>query len=352
MRRIVHVDMDCFYAAIELRERPELRGKPVAVGGGVRGVLTTCNYEARAFGCRSAMPAFKAKRLCPDLIFLPVRFDLYRAESRRIREIFHEFTDLVEPLSLDEAYLDVSALRSQASAVAAEIRQRIRERTGLTASAGIGPNKFLAKIASDWRKPDGLFEIRPDEVADFMPALPVERIWGVGGRTAERLHEIGVTTCGDLQKISLPELGQRFGKFGSVLHELCRGIDHRPVEPNRERKSVSSEETFFDNITRLDEARERLASLLADVTETCRERHADRAIREGFVKLKFGDFTQTTAQCPVASLDADPFVALLEEAWERGLGRSVRLIGAGVRFQSRELGGEGSGQLEMFADES
>lgn len=351
MPKIIHVDMDCFYAAIELRERPELRGKPVAVGGGKRGVLTTCNYEARAFGCRSAMPAFKARRLCPGLIFLPVRFDLYRAESRRIREIFHEFTDLVEPLSLDEAYLDVSALKSGPAAVASEIRHRIRERTQLTASAGIGPNKFLAKIASDWRKPDGQFEIRPEEVESFMPTLPVERLWGVGGRTAEKMHALGWKTCADLQRVPGAVLGQHFGKFGHSLHDLCRGIDHRAVEPDRERKSVSSEETCFENISRLETARERLTELLADVAEICRARHVDRAIREGFVKLKFGDFAQTSAQCPLSAPDPVVFAALLEEAWGRRAGRSVRLIGAGVRFHSREAVAEQGQQLEMFTEE-
>ena len=239
-RKIIHVDMDCFYAAIEMRERPELRGQPVAVGGSRRGVLTTCNYEARKFGCRSAMPSFQALRLCPDLVLLPVRFDLYRKESKRIRSIFTSFTDLVEPLSLDEAYLDVSHLRSEAASIAREVRERIREETQLTASAGIAPNKFLAKIASDWRKPDGQFEIRQEDIESFLRDLPVEKIWGVGKRTAKKIHALGAQTCGDLQGFTILELDRRFGRFGQELFNLCRGIDSRRVNPNRERKSVSN----------------------------------------------------------------------------------------------------------------
>ncbi|MGB3117233.1 MAG: DNA polymerase IV [Verrucomicrobiales bacterium] len=348
MGRIIHVDMDCFYAAIELRERPELEGLPVAVGGGSRGVLTTCNYVARTFGCRSAMPVFQAKRLCPDLILLPVRFELYREESRIIRGIFHEFTDRVEPLSLDEAYLDVTGLRSEAFLIASEIRQRIRERTGLAASAGIGPNKFLAKLASDWRKPDGQFEIRPEEVEAFMPELPVERLWGVGSRTAARLHALGVRTCGDLQSLGLVELDRHFGRFGSLLHEMCRGIDHRLVDSNRERKSVSSEETFATDLSRRETGLERLGLLLDEVASVCQAKHVDRVIREGFVKLKFSDFTQTTAQRPMPTVVREDFEALLAEAWDRGQGRAVRLIGAGVRFQSRNDAVDRETQLDLF----
>lgn len=348
MGRIIHVDMDCFYAAIELRERPELEGLPVAVGGGSRGVLTTCNYVARTFGCRSAMPVFQAKRLCPDLILLPVRFELYREESRIIRGIFHEFTDRVEPLSLDEAYLDVTGLRSEAFLIASEIRQRIRERTGLAASAGIGPNKFLAKLASDWRKPDGQFEIRPEEVEAFMPELPVERLWGVGSRTAARLHALGVRTCGDLQSLGLVELDRHFGRFGSLLHEMCRGIDHRLVDSNRERKSVSSEETFATDLSRRETGLERLGLLLDEVASVCQAKHVDRVIREGFVKLKFSDFTQTTAQRPMPTVVREDFEALLAEAWDRGQGRAVRLIGAGVRFQARNDAMDRETQLDLF----
>jgi len=347
MRKIVHVDMDCFYAAVELRERPELRGRPVAVGGSSgRGVLTTCNYEARAYGCHSAMPVFKARELCPQLVLLPVRFDLYRAESIRIREIFARFTALVEPLSLDEAYLDLSHLRSEGAVLAAEIRNRIREETGLTASAGIAPNKFLAKIASDWRKPDGQFEIRPDEIEDFLAPLPVERIWGVGKATAARLRACGITTCGELRERSEIELAQRFGKFGSELRRLAHGIDERPVNPHRERKSLSNETTFLENLDTLEEGLLRLEPLVAELSEDFDARHSRREIRECFVKLKFGDFKTTTAQRASDRIDLALLRELLAEAWSRGEGRSVRLIGTGVRFRPEDE--DAPVQLEMF----
>lgn len=346
-RKIIHVDMDCFYAAIELRERPELIGKPVAVGGtSGRGVLTTCNYEAREFGCRSAMPAFKARALCPDLILLPTNFALYQKESRRIREIFGQFTSLIEPLSLDEAYLDVSHLDSETSTIAWEIRERIRLETGLTASAGIAPNKFLAKIASDWRKPNGQYEIRPDEIDDFLSTLPVKKIWGVGKRTAQRLNEAGIQTCGELRERSEVELVRRFGKFGRSLHRLCQGIDDRPVNPHRDRKSLSNERTFRENLTDLDEGLEKLDALIEELREDLSGRHEEREIRECVVKVKFEDFQITSAQRPAESVVATDLRELLAEAWERGNGKSVRLIGAGVRF--RPLPTNGVEQLEMF----
>jgi DNA polymerase-4 len=345
-RRIVHVDMDCFYAAIEMRERPELAGRPVAVGGSSgRGVLTTCNYEARKYGCRSAMPAFKALALCPGLVLLPVRFELYRTESASIREIFARYTDRIEPLSLDEAYLDVSHLGSEAASVAWAIRERIREERRLTASAGIAPNKFLAKVASEWNKPDGQFEIRPGEVEAFLESLPVERIWGVGRRTAERLHEAGIRTCGEMRSRSEVELVRRFGKFGRSLHRLCRGIDERPVETHRERKSLGNERTFRENLQSPEAGLPLLDEIVGELAEDLADRHGDRQIRENVVKVKFEDFQTTTAQRASDRLDAELMRELLAEAWKRGGGRSVRLIGAAVRF--REEGDEG-GQMELF----
>ncbi|MGY8644257.1 MAG: DNA polymerase IV [Verrucomicrobiales bacterium] len=348
-RKIIHVDMDCFYAAIELRERPELVGQPVAVGGSTgRGVLTTCNYEARKFGCHSAMPVFKALRKCPNLVLLPVRSDLYREESHRIREIFHSFTDLVEPLSLDEAYLDVSHLDSETATIAAEVRDRIREETKLTASAGIAPNKFLAKIASDWEKPDGQFEVLESEIDDFVYSLPVEKIWGVGKRTAEKIHAIGAKTCGDLQKLTLVELDRRFGKFGHELYRLSRGIDERHVNPNRERKSVSNERTYRENIVSVEEGSEKLRPLIDELLDDVGGKHSDRQIREGVVKLKFEDFSITSAQRPMDKIEPHVFEELIQEAWVRGDGKSVRLIGAGVRFVSEKKKEAISPQLEMF----
>lgn len=346
-RKIIHVDMDCFYAAIEMRERPELAGRPVAVGGSSgRGVLTTCNYEARKYGCRSAMPAFKARELCPELVLLPVRFDLYREESARIRAIFSAFTDLIEPLSLDEAYLDVSHLASEAASVAWEVRERIRSQMNLTASAGIASNKFIAKIASDWRKPDGQFEVRDDEVTGFLAALPVEKIWGVGKATAIRLHEAGIPTCGAMRERSEMELVQRFGKFGRSLFRLCRGIDDRVVNPNRERKSLSNERTFRENLTSVEDGLEKLEELIVELQDDLSGRHGAREVRECVVKVKFGDFQITSAQRAADKVEPDLMRELLAEAWERGEGKSVRLIGAGVRFRSLEK--EDDGQMEMF----
>lgn len=339
--------MDCFYAAIEIRDHPELAGKPVAVGGrSGRGVLTTCNYEARKFGCRSAMPSFKAKQLCPALIMMPTRFSVYREESKRIREIFSQFTELIEPLSLDEAYLDVSHLRSEASSVAWEIRERIRSTTGLTASAGIASNKFLAKIASDWEKPDGQFEVTPDILEKFLTTLPVKKIWGVGKRTAEKLEGAGIETCGDLQGRTEMELVARYGKFGRALYRLCRGEDDRPVNPHRERKSVSNERTYSENLTTVMEGQEKLRELVEELAEDLGKGHTDRSIRESVVKLKFEDFQITSAQRAATIIEPQVYNELLAEAWERGGGKSVRLIGAGVRFHPVQT--EESAQLEMF----
>lgn len=336
--------MDCFYAAIEMRDRPELAGLPVAVGGrsSQRGVLTTANYEARKFGCRSAMPTYKALSLCPQLIVLPVRFEAYHRESDRIREIFLEFTPLIEPLSLDEAYLDVSHLRSQGAHIAAEIRARIKETTQLNASAGIAPNKFLAKIASDWNKPNGQFEIREPDIAAFMTNLPVRRIWGVGERTAEKLERLGLKTCGDIQRWSLNRLTDEFGKFGVDLYQLSRGQDDGQVKPDRERKSLSTERTFGEDFTTLETCLDQLGPIYEEMTRDLTERCPERAIAKSFVKLKFNDFNTTTAECPAREPVWDTYQTLLEEAWSRRRGRTVRLIGAGVRFTP-----PGDSQLEL-----
>lgn len=339
MRKIIHVDMDCFYAAIEERDDPSLRGKPIAVGGNSRrGVLTTANYEARRFGCRSAMPVFKAKELCPHLILVPVRFDVYRAESSRIRSIFARFTELVEPLSLDEAYLDVSHLRSDPAAVAREIRAQIREETGLTASAGISINKLVAKIASDWNKPDGQFAVPAAEVPAFMAALPVGRLWGVGGKTRARLSAMGIETCADVIRFGRIELARKLGRSGAELWELAHGTDERPVTPHRIRKSLSSEMTFSENIELLPGLIPPLRGILEGLAEDLSARHAHRRIRSLVVKLKFADFERTTAERADDQLDPAVFEELLAEAWKRGRGRAVRLLGAGVRFEDPDSG--------------
>jgi DNA polymerase-4 len=332
VRKIIHIDMDCFYAAVEMRERPELAGRPIAVGGGERrGVVTTCNYEARKFGVRSAMPGYKAKELCPALVFLPVRFDLYRAVSQRIRRIFLDYTPLVEPLSLDEAYLDVSGQERFAWDLAKEIRARILQETGLTCSAGVAGNKMLAKIASEWRKPNGQFAITPGDVEAFMRDLPVRKLWGVGPKSAEKFAAEGIQTCADLQRVSLVEMARRHGRWGEELYHLCRGEDERPVEPDRPRKSLSNESTFDVNLTSLEACQSALAGMVDELLAEIATKAADRRIHKAFVKVKFADFTRTTKECVCETPDLETYRSLLEVAYARRQ-QSVRLLGAGVRF--------------------
>ena len=336
MRKIIHLDMDCFYAAVEMRERPELAGQPIAVGGGSnRGVVTTCNYEARKYGVRSAMPGFMARERCPHLVFLPVRFDLYRADSQRIRTILHEYTPLVEPLSLDEAFLDVTQADRYAWDIAREIRARIRSELKLTASAGIAANKMLAKIASDWRKPDGQFAILPDEVAAFMRDLPVRKLWGVGPKSAERFAARGIQVCGDLQRFSLAEMIQQHGKWGAELYRLCRGEDDREVQPNRSRKSLSNENTFAGDLHTLEQCADALDDLAEDLLDELRRKAADRRVRKAFVKIKYADFSRTSRECICPAPTTAVFQQLLVEAHARK-SLPVRLLGAGVRFEDDE----------------
>ncbi len=339
--------MDCFYAAVEMRERPELAGQPIAVGGGGRrGVVTTCNYEARKFGVRSAMPGFMARERCPQLVFLPVRFDLYRADSAHVFGILREYTPLVEPLSLDEAFLDVSDSPRFAWDIAREIRARIRAELGLTASAGIAANKMLAKIASDWRKPDGQFAILPEQVEAFMRALPVRKLWGVGPKGADRFAAQGIHTCGDLQALSRAALAQRHGRWGEELYALCRGHDDRPVEPDRLRKSLSNESTFAEPLLTLDQCGVALDALCAELLDELDRITPARRVRKAFVKVKFADFTRTTRECVCAEPTSDVFRALLAEAHGRSV-LPVRLLGTGVRFAEEEEA-EAAVQLELF----
>jgi DNA polymerase IV len=330
--------MDCFYAAIEVRDRPELRGKPVGVGGARdrRGVLTTCNYEARKFGVRSAMPTFMALQRCPKLIVIPPRFDVYRRESALIRGILHRFTSLVEPLSLDEAYLDVSAHPGAPGALAEVIRDLIFRKTKLTASAGIAPNKLVAKIASDLNKPNGQYEVPAKDVPEFMATLPVRKIWGIGAVTEQKLQQRGIGTCGELQRFSRLQLQNMFGKFGTELYDLSRGIDERPVEPHRERKSLSTEETFAINLETLAACEEKLEELFAELMADLAQKETTRTVTKIFVKLKFADFTRTTVERAGLAPSLGDYRSLLAEAFAR-TGKSVRLLGVGVRFAPLDL---------------
>jgi len=332
-RTIIHLDMDCFYAAIEVRDRPALRGKPIGVGGARnrRGVLTTCNYEARKFGVRSAMPTFMALQRCPNLIVLPTRFDVYRREATVIRAILHRFTPLGAPLSLDEAYLDVTEHPGAHGALAQAIRDMIFHKTKLTSSAGIGPNKLIAKIASEINKPDGQLEVTPEQVPEFMKKLPVRKIWGIGPATEQKLERLGIKSCADLQRFSRAELEERFGKFGIELYDLCRGIDHRPIESDRERKSLSTEETFPVNLDTLEQCADRLEELFEELMADLAQKEATRTVTKIFVKLKFADFTRTTVERAGLAPTLGDYRTLLAEAFAR-TSKPVRLLGVGVRF--------------------
>ncbi len=291
MRKIIHVDMDAFYASVEQRDDPALRGRPVVVAWrGARSVVCAASYEARTFGVRSAMPAARAERLCPDAVFVPPDFTRYKAASNQIREIMLRHTDLVEPLSLDEAYLDVTEPKSDltsATAIAQSIRAQIREETRLTASAGVAPAKFLAKIASDWRKPDGLFVIRPQDVAAFLEPLPVARIHGVGKVMDGKLAALGVRTVGQLRDVDVHALEARFGRYGRRLSELAHGIDHAQVKPDRPTQSISAEDTFATDVP-LDATVSIIRELAAKVWASANK--DERVGRTVVLKLKTHDF--------------------------------------------------------------
>lgn len=336
--------MDCFYAAIECRDDPSVADKPVGVGGASRrSVLTTCNYVARAFGCRSAMPVFKALELCPQLIIKPVRGEVYRKESRKVRAIFARYTELVEPLSLDEAYLDVSHHRRYAYDLARQIRREIYLETQLTASAGIAPNKMLAKIASDWRKPNGQFAILPRDVADFMRDLPVRRIPGVGPRAEALLLEHSIRTCGELQAVSVARLEDWFGASRALeLRARCRGEDDRPVEPHRDRKSMSVERTYEENLDSQADCLSVLPTLLGELAGDLAKSASGLSFNKIFLKLKFSNFQQTTCEQAGSVLELAPFEQLMRTAFERSP-HSVRLVGVGVRFSEPDH----SGQMEI-----
>lgn len=333
--------MDAFYASVEQRDHPELRGCPIAVGRDAsRGVVATASYEARAYGVHSALPSIVAKRLCPDLIFVPARFDVYKEISQQIRAIFHEYTDLVEPLSLDEAFLDVSHHPS-ATLVAQEIKQRIRSETGLTASAGVSINKMLAKIASDYKKPNGLFVIPPDAIEDFVANLPVERFFGVGKVTAERMHRLGIHTGTDLRQWSKVDLIHHFGKAGSLYYGYARGIDKREVVADRMRKSLGAETTFSEDIDSLPRLLEVMESVREEVWH--RMQHNEFTGKTVVLKLKFDNFRQITrSKTLYESIESLEVFRKVSENLLREVdlqGHKVRLLGLTVG-NSSDLCGE------------
>ena len=353
-RKIIHVDMDAFFASVEQRDHPALRGKPIAVGhAGARGVVATASYEARKFGVHSAMPSAKARELCPQLIFVHSRMKHYQAVSRQVREIFERYTDVIEPVSIDEAFLDVTANKIGAQTgleIAKLIKRDIREELGLIASAGVSYNKFLAKIASDYRKPDGLCVIHPDQAIDFIDRLPIEAFWGVGPATAKRLHALGINTAPELRAMSLARLTELFGKAGLTYYNFVRGIDDREVTTHRERKSVGCEETFGRDIRgkAIDEA---LEEVIAELVR--------RVNRSGFkgkrltLKVRFPDFTTLTRSSSGSQyLDEADTVRVLAQKLLASVSlpaTGIRLLGLSVSKTEQEVrAGELTEQMSLF----
>ena len=336
VRKIVHIDMDAFYASVEQRDDPQLRGKPVVVAWrGSRSVVCAASYEARRFGVRSAMPAVRAEHLCPNAVFLPPDFQRYRAVSRQVREIFKRHTDLIEPLSLDEAYLDVSENKTglpTATQVARTIREQIRTELNLTASAGVAPNKFLAKIASDWRKPDGLFVIQPEEVDSFLLPLPVGRLPGVGKVTEEKLKSSDIQTVADLRKTDLSTLERRFGRYGVRLYELARGVDKSEVIPDRPTHSISAEDTFEQDVL-LTEI-EPMIRRLAEKTWSASRKEL-RIARTVVLKLKTSEFkiltrSHTPGSPPVSCEELTSIALSLRDRVTLNPKQRFRLVGVGL----------------------
>ena len=339
-RKIIHIDMDCFYAAVEMRDNPELKNVPLAIGGKSehRGVLSTCNYIAREFGLHSAMPTFKAKQLCPDLVLIPGRMQLYVEISKKIREIFFRYTDLVEPLSLDEAFLDVSdctLFKGSATYIAQDIRHAIFEELNLTASAGVAPCKFLAKIASDENKPNGQFVITPAQVDEFIKTLPLKKIPGVGKVTQQKLALKGLFTCLDIQKYPPEQLLAEFGKQGENLLNFSRGIDNRIVEPNRERKSLAVEHTFEQDLFNEAQCMEKLAQLHKELNRRLEKVLQEKRITRVGVKIKFGDFTLKTTERKSTELSLPILEILLHHLLIHNPDKNVRLLGVSVGVEKR-----------------
>jgi DNA polymerase-4 len=356
MRKIIHIDMDAFFASVEQRDNPEYKGKPIAVGySGARGVVAAASYEARKYGVRSALASKTAIRKCPELIFVLPRFEVYKSVSRQIMEIFHEYTDLVEPLSLDEAFLDVTENHKQiasATQIALEIKQKISDRLGLTASAGVSFNKFLAKIASDYKKPNGLFVVKPDVAEQFVETLAIEQFYGVGKVTAERMHQLGIRTGADLKQWSEQGLVSNFGKAGHVYYLNARAIDDRQVQWQRIRKSVSSETTFGVDIATYEELLPELENLVNDVI-----RHINKNNYKGrtvSLKIKYADFKIISRSKTFPS-----FISTSETLYSAGsellklvdLSTPVRLIGIGIKNNEEEVDWTEDTQLSIRFNE-
>jgi len=343
IQKIIHIDADCFYAAIEMRDNPALQDVPLAVGGrpGSRGVVATCNYKAREYGVRSAMSSTTAARKCPDLVFVKPRFPAYKEASKQIHEIFREYTDIIEPLSLDEAYLDVTHCKQHqgsATLIAEAIREKVKQQLDVTVSAGVAPNKFLAKIASDWNKPNGCFVIPPENVDDFVKQLPVKKINGVGKVTAEKLAAQNIFTCEDLQRLSLAETVKLMGSFGERLYSMARGIDKRKVNTERQRKSISVETTFLDDLNNMQDIQQEVLKLLNELEARFLPHSENYVATSRYVKIKTADFQQTTAEESISDFSEhwkryEVYKNLSDKAWRRHQ-KTVRLIGVGIKLKS------------------
>ncbi|MDA8792824.1 DNA polymerase IV [Bacteriovoracaceae bacterium] len=342
MRKIIHIDMDSFYASVEMRDNPKLRNLPIAVGGkGKRGVLSTANYQARSFGVHSAMSTALALKRCPNLIVVPGRHHAYKEASIQVREIIKQYTETIQPLSLDEAYLDVTdsqALNNNATAIARSIRQEIYQKTKLTCSAGIAPNKFLAKIASDWKKPNGQFTIKPQDIKTFMPELDLYKIPGIGKVTFNKMKKLNLIKCKDMQKLTLIEIENFFGRMGRRYFELCRGIDQSEVSSNRVRKSMSLERTFSEDF----ELNESLYSWLEDLVVSLQKNLQKKNITESqvdhlFIKIKFNNFTiKTLERSQYQNVSLDNYKKLLNEISSKNPNRKIRLMGIGIKLKENK----------------
>jgi DNA polymerase-4 len=339
-RKIIHIDMDCFYAAVEMRDNPEYRDIPLAIGGKVdrRSVLSTCNYLARSFGVHSAMPSYKAKQLCPELVIIPGRMAVYIEVSKQIKAIYYRYTDLVEPLSLDEAFLDVSdckLFQGSATYIAEDIRRAIFEELNLTASAGVASVKFLAKIASDENKPNGICVITPDQISVFIKTLPLKKIPGVGKVAQQKLAARGLVTCADVQQYSAEKLLSEFGKLGGALLNYSCGIDSRAVEPYRERKSLAVEHTFSYDILGEDQCSERLVPLFEELTRRLEKVLDEKMITKIGVKIKFSDFNIKNAERQSSEWSLPLFSTLLHHLLHKSSDKPIRLLGISVGLAPR-----------------